>query len=205
MLSPSMCTICKYIGAAITTKSKPPVVRLIDKVKLAKMKDDTAKEEGCAAYVSTNDIITAGFARAVKAKEITMAMDFRGRVPGLTVKHAGCYHFGVVFDAETCESPNRIRNALNGPAPYSRGAVPKFCSGGNEFAVISNWSGMSRKNGLTIKNCALVLHMPFSDIEPIDTCVVFAARPEEVAVMMFLQHGTPESAMKELPLGESLL
>jgi hypothetical protein len=64
---------------------------------------------------------------------------------------------------------------------------------------------MSSKNGLSIEGCALLLHMPFSAIEPIDTCVVFTAKPGEVAVMMFLQHGTPESVLRELPcLGEPI-
>ena len=204
MISPGFCTICKYIGQALTAKSDPPVVRLIDKVKLAEMKVKAQKEEGAAAFISTNDIITAGFARAVKASEITMAMDFRGRAPGLTKKHAGCYHMGIVFNAETCESPNHIRNALNGEAPYSRPAVKKCCGGGNEFAIVSNWSSMSSKTGLTIKGCSLVLHMPFSTVEPIDTCVVFTAKPGEVGVMCFLQCGTPESLMRELPLGEAI-
>jgi hypothetical protein len=97
MLNPDLCTICKYIGAAMTAKSNPPLVRLVDKAKLAEMKESARSEDGAAAFVSTNDIITAGFARAVNAREITMAMDFRGRVEGLTKEHAGCYHFGLVY------------------------------------------------------------------------------------------------------------
>ena len=110
MMSPSLCTICGYIGMALTAKADPPVVRLIDKVKLEKIKEKCKQEEGAPAFVSTNDIITAAFARAVKASQITMAMDFREKVQGLTKKHAGGYQMGVLFDRETCES--RIVSAM---------------------------------------------------------------------------------------------
>ncbi len=206
MMSPGVCTICSYIGMALTARGDPPVVRLIDKVKLEKLKREYTEEAGAPEFVSTNDIITAGFARAVKASQITMAMDFRGRAPGLTKKHAGGYQMGILFDRETCESPNRIRHALNGPAPYSRPPALKCCGRGNEFPIITNWSSMASKEGLIIPGANLVLHMPFSEVEPIDTCVIFAAKPGEIGVMLFLQYGTKDSVLKELPLStESLI
>jgi hypothetical protein len=200
MVNPGICAICKYIGAAMTGKNAKPICHFIDKDKLKEVKEACLKEPDAAPFVSANDIITTGFARSVKAMQITMAMDFRGRLPGLTKEHAGCYHLGIIFNDATCESANNVRNVLNGPAPYSRASKPGCCMSGNWFPIISNWSSMS-KGDLVISNCTQILHLPYVTAEPIDMCVVFKARPGEIAIMCFLQNATTEELQKELPLG----
>ena len=78
-------------------KKNPPQCFYLDKEKLKTAKEIAAAEPGAAPFVSSNDIVTSGFARATNSKMITMAMDFRGRLEGLTTKHAGNYHLGLLF------------------------------------------------------------------------------------------------------------
>ena len=204
MTSPTFSAILNYIGAAMKAKSDPPTCYYLDEDKLKTMKEEVAREADPAEYTSTNDIVTAGFARAVRAKMITMAMDFRGRLENLTKMHAGCYHLGVLFDSQA-HNANVIRKALNGPQPYSRVKLPGPCMSGNWTTIISNWSSMS-KGDLVIPDCEQTLHIPYVKVEEaiIDTAVVFKARPGKIAMMFFLQNGTVDDLKRELPIGESV-
>lgn len=204
MISPTFSAILNYIWAAMKAKKDPPTCYYLDEDKLKATKEELSKEDDPAPYTSTNDIITAGFARAVKAKMITMAMDFRGRLENLTKKHAGCYHLGVLFDQHSANA-NTIRKVLNGPYPYCRVKLPGACMSGNWTAIISNWSSMS-KGDLIIPDCEQTLHLPYVKVEEaiIDMAVVFKARPGKIAVMYFLQNGTVEDLRRELPIGESV-
>lgn len=203
MVSPGVCAICHYIGVAIKAKKNPPQCFYLDKEKLKMAKEIASAEPGAAPFVSTNDIVTSGFARATKSKMITMAMDFRGRLEGLTTKHAGNYHLGLLFGPDGFATANSIRNALNSPPPLSRAVLPGCCMTGNWSATISNWSSMSKGN-LDIPDCTQTLHLPYVDPKEAmaDTCVVFKARPGEVAALFFLQNTTVDDLKKELPLGD---
>lgn len=203
MMNPPFCMLCHYLGIYFKYKKKPPVCFLLDDAKLKEAKASSKAESGAAPYVSTNDIVTSGFARAVKAKMITMAANFRGRTEGLTDKHAGNYFGGLMWGSEGSATPNRIRNALNGPAPLSRCELPGCCISGNWSAMISNWSSMS-KGELEIADCTQTLHLPYLNTKEMmeDSCIVFTARPGQVAVMLFLQNCTVDDVKRELPLGE---
>jgi len=204
MMSPGLCMICHYMGVMAKANNDPPQCFLIDQDKLKKAKEDAKAESGAAAYVTTNDVITSGFAKAVNAKMLTMAINFRGRLDGLTARHAGNYHSGVIWGPDGSASPNGIRNSLNGPAPLSCGTLPGGCCiSGNWSAMITNWSTMSKGN-LEIPDCTQTLHLPYLNTKEMkeDACVIFKARPGQVAVMLFLQSGTVADAQMELPLGE---
>ena len=48
-----------------------------------------------------------------------MSFDIRGRVDGLSVKDAGNYHAGLIFDKQDYATPAGIRKCLDQPAPHS--------------------------------------------------------------------------------------
>jgi hypothetical protein len=203
MMNPPFCMLCHYMGIYFKYKKKPPACFILDTDKLKAAKESAKAESGAPPYVTTNDIVTSGFARAVKAKMITVAANFRGRAEGLTDKHAGNYFGGLMYGTEGAATPNRIRTALNGPAPLSRCELPGCCISGNWSAMISNWSSMS-KGDLLIPDCTQTLHLPYLNIKEMmeDSCIVFKARPGQVAVMLFLQNCTVDDVKRELPLGE---
>ena len=164
-------------------------------------KEKAKQEKDAPEFISANDVITSGFAKTIDAEMLTMAMDFRGKLSGLTKEHAGCYHLGVVFGREGYESPNTIRKALTSPAPYSRcKKLPGWCIYGNYSGVISNWSSLC-KGGLVIPDATQTLHIPFIDITSMttDICVVFNAKPGKIAIMVALQHGDENTLKKEIP------
>jgi hypothetical protein len=203
MMNPPFCMICHYMGIMVTAKKVTPQCFLLDKGKLDAAKAKAKAESGAAAFVSTNDILTSGFGRAVKAKMLTMAVNMRSKIAGLTAKHAGNYFGGLVWGPEGYGSPNAIRSALSAPPPLSRATLPGCCVSGNWTAMISNWSSMSKGN-LDIPSCQQTLHLPYLNTAEMmeDSCIVFKARPGEVAVMLFLQNATLDAVKAELPLGD---
>ena len=177
MTNPSCMQIMNYLAVYATSKKVIPKCYYIDKDKLNTEKEKAKQEKDAPEFISANDVITSGFAKTIDAEMLTMAMDFRGKLSGLTKEHAGCYHLGVVFGREGYESPNTIRKALTSPAPYSRcEKLPGWCIYGNYSGVISNWSSLC-KGGLVIPDATQTLHIPFIDITSMttDICVVFNA------------------------------
>ena len=207
MMSPPLCMMCHYMGMMFTAKIMPkkvtPQCFFLDKEKLTAAKETAKAENRAASFVSTNDILTSGFGRAVKARMLTMAINFRDRIDGLTQKHAGNYFGGLIWDPEGYASPNSVRNALSGSPPLSRGSLPTGCCiSGNWTAMITNWASMSQ-GSLDLPDCQQTLHIPYLNTAEMmeDSCIIFKARPGEVAVMLFLQNATVDAARAQLPLG----
>ena len=205
MVNPSCAQIMKFLGEFITAKKVVPRCFFIDKEKLNQAKIKAKEESEAADFVGTNDIITSGFAKTIDTEMLTMAMDFRGKLSGLSKEHAGCYHLGILLGREGYESPNTIRKALTSAAPYSRcQKLPTGCCiSGKYSGIISNWSSLS-KGGLIIPNANQTLHVPFIDAMTMSTdcCVVFNAKPGRVAVMVALQNGDIAKLKREIPLSE---
>ena len=207
MVNPSCMQIINYIAVYATSKKVVPQCFFVDKEKLNDIKERAKQEPNAAEFISANDVITSGFGKTIDAEMLTMAMDFRGKLSGLTKEHAGCYHLGVLFGREGYESPNTIRNALTSPAPYSRcKKLPGCCIYGNYTGVISNWSSLS-KGGVAIPNATQTLHIPFIDLASMttDCCVVFNAKPGKVAIMVSLQHGNIAKLKEEIPLSDEIV
>ena len=147
------------------------------------------QEPGAANFVSANDILTCAFAKTIDADMLTMAMDFRGKLSGLTTQHAGCYMMSTLLGPEGYKSANTIRKALSSPPPYSR--CEKFptgcCDSGNFTGLITNWSSFAKK-GLVIPNSAQTLHIPYENmmLAITDLCLVFNTKPGQVAIIVVL-------------------
>jgi hypothetical protein len=209
MTKPGCGQICNFLGIMCCGRKNMPVYcYTVDPEKLKAEKEKAKTAPGAPEFVSTNDILTSGFGRATQTRLLTMAMDFRGRIDGLTKQTAGCYHAGLLFGPECYESAGSIRKALTGPAPLSRaGKLPGCCGAtkGNWTAMISNWSSASKGN-YSIPNCEHLLHIPYVQTKdmPVDFCIVFKARKDEVAVMLGLQYGQFADLKAELPIDKPI-
>ena len=74
--------------------------RLVDPTKLAAAKA-VAKEAGDSAWVSTNDILTAGWGKITRAQLLEMSINFRNRLPGIGDTDAGNYELTVFCEEGT--------------------------------------------------------------------------------------------------------
>jgi hypothetical protein len=134
--------ICNALGEMMCGKKVHMYCYYVDgeRMKEAKTKAVAeAKVEGLS-FVSSNDVLTSGFASTCQPHQFTMAIQFRGRIDGLDGHDIGNYHNGVVFDRTTYSSAAGIRMALNGPKPYSRIQLPGCWRGSRcRLGMISNW------------------------------------------------------------------
>ena len=200
LLSPPFCMMCYYMGIMMKAKKVEPECYYVDTEKLKELKEKAKTEEGAAPYVSTNDLITSGFGRAVKAQMLHMPANIRGKKEGCGKNLAGNYITEIILGDDALTSANSIRQILNGKAPFSRGKMPGCCISGNWAAMITNWSSMSEGN-VEIPDCTQTMHLPYLNTKEMmeDSCVIFKARPNQVACMFFLQSVTIEDVKKELP------
>eukprot|EP00943_MAST-04B_sp_MAST-4B-sp1_P008655 g8655.t1 len=211
MMNPGCGQIMNFIGLMCCGRKNQPVYCfLVDPKKLTEAKENAKQGPNAPEFVSTNDILTSGFGRTTNTRLLTMAMDFRGRVDGLTKKTAGCYHAGLLFDPDAYSTPGNIRQALAGPAPQSRvGSFPGCCGSisGNWTAMITNW-GSASKGNYDIPGCEHLLHIPYVQTNdmPVDFAIVFKARKGETAVMLGFQYGKDmvDIAKAELPIDQML-
>ena len=184
---------------------------LLDEDKVAAAKAAAVATDDAAArgvkFVSTNDVITSGLGCMVKARLLTMAINFRGKIPGITFDDAGNYHHGLIYDAKGFGSAAAIRQSLAGPAPMSRASPwPSALTRSRcRMAMITSWASMAR-GSLDVPNCAQTMHLPVvNPAEAImDMAVVFKARPGKVGMLLFLKRTGKADIAKHLPVGEEL-
>ncbi len=139
-------------------------------------------------FVSTTDILTAGFSNAVGARLSLLAIDLRNRVGGVIDSDAGNYEAALLYDKQHYEKPERIRNARHAGTPMKSTDRPLpgfFTTLFSRFAQVSNWSGFSEV--LTIDGATQVLHLPVYDpgMIPFDCALLFQPVPNRTAVLFF--------------------
>ena len=150
----------------------------------------------------------AGFANAVKPRLLNMAVDFKGRIDGLSTNDAGNYHLGIYFDPQGYASPGSIRGALKSSPPMSRAALPgcwegTFC----KTAIITSWAGFK---GLDMPGCTQTMHVPCADIagllvKALDaTAIVFNPQPDKIAILCCVKGVEPSQLRAAMPLGDAL-
>jgi len=165
--------------------------RLIDPAKVEAGKA-AAKKDGDSAFVSTNDLLVAGWAKLTRAQLLEMAINLRNRLPGIDDADAGNYEWVVFYQEEDCKRPGQIRKSLGAtPGKYVRcGKDPPrpLRSGWRlaraRYAIITNWSTFAK--ALDLPGCSQRLHMPFFNIAevPCEIAFIFRATAEETGVLM---------------------
>jgi len=180
---------------------------LIDEEQIATLKAD-AQSRGTVPFVSTNDIITSAFSNAAAAHTCLMAMDFRGRVDGLTEEHAGNYVNCLPFDTANSVTPDRVRQSLLHPRFHCRDEPVKIFS---RFCLITNWSSFSKP--IHIPNCVEQLHQPLINIHtkgaactPIDFIIVYRAGGQRLGVYWVTPRGgSAKDVLGDMPFALNTL
>ena len=166
----------------------------VDVEGVARAKED-AKRRGAVPFVSTNDILTSTFANAFDADVCCMAINWRGRISGITDNLAGNYESVLLFDGANAATPDHIRKALRHPhfhcrdepmPPLSRALTARY-------GIITSWVSFSRP--INIPGCVEQVHRPVYDVKamraqvPFDAAVVFRAGAGRLGVFWMTKRG----------------
>ena len=173
--------------------------RLVDPAKVAAAKA-AAKSDGDSAFVSTNDLLTASWAKLTRAQLLEMPINLRNRLPGIGDADAGNYEWVVFYQEEDCARPGQIRKSLSTPGKYVRCGrdPPRPLRSGMSlvrarYSVITNWSTFARD--LELPGCEQRLHMPCMDLAmaACELAIVFRATRTEVGVLMLSRKVSDEA------------
>ena len=165
-----------------------------------------------AAWVSTNDVVTSGFARLAGARLTEVPVDLRGRLPGVLPRDAGNYSGVLLLGPEDLAQPGLLRRALSAPeeldafgtarrrlrraaeaaaprelpsALWPSGCFKCCCAERARCATarVENWAGLD--NGLALPGCEQLLHLPVVSTREAfaETCVVFRARGDRLGAI----------------------
>ncbi|UII31928.1 hypothetical protein LVD17_26935 [Fulvivirga ulvae] len=159
-------------------------------------------------YISTNDIISSSFAKVTDSRICIMAVNLRSWVKDISRDDAGNYAGGLLFDNDTSHNPVGIRKAFQAglPVPAASRPLPKFGEALRcKVSLISSWSDFQESHDL--EGCEQVLHLPLYDAKqafPLDSAVVFRAKPDKLAVMYFAKTVEREDLLSTCEVGETL-
>ena len=179
------CVASMVFGGAVRSRC-----HLVDPAKVEAAKA-AAKEDGDSAFVSTNDLLTAAWAKLTRAELLEMPINLRNRLPGIGDADAGNYEWAVFYQEEDFLRPGQIRKSLATPGKYMRcGRDPPrpLRSGGRlvraSYALITNWATFAQ--GLDLPGCEQQLHFPCFDLAavPCEMAFVFRATGAETGVLM---------------------
>lgn len=177
-----------------------------DKIKIAR-DEIVANPTVGVDFVSTNDILTSSFARAVNARICIMAINLRSWIKEINSNDAGNYDGGLLFDEGTCARPSNIRKAFQSGLPVLTTAKPLPGFGEAvkcKICLISNWSDL--QGNLVFDGCEQKFHLPLYDVKsfPCDSAVVFKASPDKLAVMYYTKTVGRDKLLLSCELGESV-
>lgn len=163
------------------------------------------KQTDGPGYVSTNDILTSSFTRAVKSRLCMSAINLRGRVDGIDKSKAGNYEAALLYDNDQSSSALSIRDVLHAGPPFQPTSrpLPSIWEGLTcTMSLITNWATFTGDLGLT--GFEQRLHLPLHQIKktPFDCAIIFAPMPNRLAVMYFAKKVSKESLLKIRELGD---
>ncbi|WP_108807995.1 hypothetical protein [Aquimarina spinulae] len=158
-----------------------------EKINIAK---NQAKENSSSVdYVSTNDILTSSFAKVINSRICIMAVNLRSWIKDIDIDDTGNYAGGLLFDDDTSYHPANIRKAFQAglPVPTNAKPLPKFWEALRcKLGLISSWADFQESHDL--EKCEQLFHIPLYEAKkafPLDSAVVFKAKPEQLAVIYF--------------------
>ena len=178
----------------------------VDVEGVARAKVD-AKRRGTVPFVSTNDILTSTFANAYGADVCFMAINYRGRISGVTDNLAGNYESVLLFDRTNAATPDRIRLTLRHPHFHCRDEPmpPLLRSLSARYGIITNWVSFSKP--INIPGCVEQVHRPVYDVKamraqvPFDAAIVFRAGAGKLGVFwMSKRGGSARDVFGDMPI-----
>ncbi|KAL3936052.1 MAG: hypothetical protein SGBAC_008549 [Bacillariaceae sp.] len=186
----------KLFGPPISTASS----NYIDpaKIAIAKQEEKESHSNDPNLFVSTNDIITSAYGKAVDSGVLVMALNLRGRTPEASENLAGNYETLLWFDKHGIETPAKIRQSLSRGPPFRRvsdkGPMTRWQEMTTTISLISSWIFPSfdadihlwQKDGSP--SSSVMLHLPLYvtvDGSPVPSLLVFKPCKGRLAVMSF--------------------
>lgn len=137
-------------------------------------------------YISTNDIISSSFMRAVKATLGMVVINFRNRFPNVEPDDAGNYEGVKLYDAPIYNTPAGIRKSLLGEIPYKTlmNKIPGPWERTHlRMAQVNNWASFA--GGFALENCQLQLHLPIiPSAIPFDIAVLYRPKLDHTAILI---------------------
>ena len=77
-------------------------------------------------WVSTNDVITSGFASIVNPRLFEMRVNWRGKLPYITDVHAGNYEGSLLYCPKDYATPALIRKSISSKRGEYKAGLPQF-------------------------------------------------------------------------------
>jgi len=191
-------------GALFGQKAKC-LAYYLDTDKIADAKSKVIKKNSKINFVSTNDIITSSFIKTTQARLSMTAINLRNRVDNISPEDAGNYEAALLFDHKVGASPEGIRETiLNGPdfKPTVE-PLPNFFTGLTcNVCIVTNWAGFT--GNLLIQGCEQQLHLPLhaTNLMPFDCAIIFEAKPEELAMLVFAKRVSNDALESGCEVGQ---
>ena len=160
----------------------------IDEEKIQTIKNSNKKTTTCP-YLSTNDILTSSYGNFIKARLLMIAVNFRGKVKGLSENDAGNYQSYVLYDKKVYKKPCGIRKSISFFIPFQClvDKLPSFLKGLTcKMGLITNWSSFSKE--LHLQKATEKLHLPLIQSNgkvSYDMAIIFRAKQNKKAVIYY--------------------
>ena len=199
--------IINAIKGAIFGKKAKCYAYYVDLKKISEQKKSVAIGKSDTNYVSTNDLLTAGFTKTIESRLCMSAINVRNRVEGIDESNAGNYEAALLFDDKKSTTATSVRKTLEEGPPYSptEKKLPGLLEGIScRLGMITNWAGFT--GDLTLDACDQTLHMPLHGIKmmPLDCAIIFAPLPGKLAILFFAKSVSELTLVAGCPLAEKV-
>ena len=187
-----------------------------DDEKISSIKGEESQQE-IVEYVSTNDILVSNHSMITRPRLQTIAINFRGRVPGAEKNDGGNYEAVLFLDEKSYNSASVVRQAVQN---YERDATRtgrtadlpstwKAWKSNPLLGQLSNWSSFFDEIQLGEEDSGWKqeLHLPILNIRqiPFDCAVIFRPKANKTAIMYVCtspQYQSAEFWQGNSPVGE---
>ena len=159
--------------------------RRIENVVLSKEKINAKKtellDEKRAAFLSTNDVLTAALARAARrCSLIDLVFNMRNQAPDCTDELGGNFIRFIALPTGAAKDPHNVRHCVNSGSYYGQDQIPVWPFLTCSKMTITNWAALA-----TFLPADVVCHTPDKAFFrlPFDLCIVYKVNREETAVV----------------------
>ena len=175
--------ICRMLYNFFTGGRSSHILEVIDSDAMAELKKAS---RGTAAFVSTNDVVTAAVYEIFDSKLAMMATNLRGanRLAGLPPHSAGNFERLLLHPrAPAAESPAFIREKLlSSPSGFfGKNEVPFWPMATSDVGFITNWTSLTKF--IVTPGATVSCHVPYRDYVEnilIDSVIIFQAGPTTI-------------------------
>ena len=178
--------ICRLLYNFFTGGRPGQALEVVDSDAMAELKKAS---RGTAAFVSTNDVVTAAMYEIFDNKLALMALNLRAanRLPGLPPRIAGNFERGLLHPrALSAGSPAFIREEVLG-SPFGffgKNEVPFWPAVTSDWGLVTNWASLTKF--IVAPGTTVSCHMPGGSGNegvfqwPLNAAIIFQADPTTI-------------------------